>query len=164
MAVSAFLIIQLQRPGSRVISQPGCAAENTPLCQIVLCPSNLHGSLRISLVMAEIEFFAELVFAEYPAGIRVDHFEFVVQVGNRDKWIIIIAAVAQVDEPHLRQDLLGQSGVGLQTAMAVQVGVEDARQESSIGVIGMGVGAALAIAVALCGLGRDQIDEVATVE
>ena len=48
--------------------------------------------------------------------------------------------------------------------MAVQVGVEDAGQESGIGVIGMGVGAALAIAVAFCGLGWNQLDEVATVE
>ena len=65
-------------------------------------------------------------------------------------------AAQEVDEPHLSQDLLGQSRVGLQTAMAVQVGVEDAGQESRIGVIGVGVGAAQAIAVAFCGLGAQM--------
>ena len=48
--------------------------------------------------------------------------------------------------------------------MAVQVSVENAGQESGIGIIGMGVGAPLAIAVASRCLRWDQIDDVASVQ
>jgi hypothetical protein len=73
-------------------------------------------------------------------------------------------AAQQIDEPYLSQDLLGERGVGLQATVAVEVGVEDAGQQGSIRVIGMGAAAAQAIAVASCGLRRDQVDDVATVE
>jgi hypothetical protein len=59
---------------------------------------------------------------------------------------------------------VGERGVGLNAVVAVEVGVEDAGQESGIGVIGMSAGAAQAIAVASCGLRGDKVDRVATVE
>ena len=45
-----FLLSRLRLPDSRVISHSGCAAENMPLRQRVLCPSNLHGCLRFSFL------------------------------------------------------------------------------------------------------------------
>src|SRR5690606_14896665 len=50
---SAFLLVQLRKPGSRVISQPGYAAENTPLRRSVLCLSNLNGFLSFSFHTAQ---------------------------------------------------------------------------------------------------------------
>ena len=47
-ALLLFLIVQLQRPALWVISQPSCAAENTPLRRSALCPAELHGRFRFS--------------------------------------------------------------------------------------------------------------------
>src|SRR5690606_12978289 len=44
-----FSVSRLQRPDSRDISHSGYAAEETPLRQIVLSPSNLHGRFRFSM-------------------------------------------------------------------------------------------------------------------
>ena len=68
------------------------------------------------------------------------------------------------DEANLGQDVLGEGGVGLELAVAVEVGEEDARQEGGVGDVGVSAAGAVAITVAGRGLGRDEIDNVAAVQ
>ncbi len=53
----AFLCLDSGGPALRVISHFGCAAEETPLRQIVLCLSELNGHRRFSFLRCHLHFF-----------------------------------------------------------------------------------------------------------
>src|SRR5690606_28874016 len=95
MGASAFLFVQLQRPGPRVISQPnclvqclalrdisrsGCVAENMPLRQLILYLSELNRHFYFSCCVAK---YATLSVCLMPIGGPQDAGQLTAATGSR---------------------------------------------------------------------------------